>query len=153
MSRSSFHQPPENTSNVACGHSSIKTLLGGGRWRIFPQEAAAGLWTTPQDLARFIIAVQEAGSGKAAGPISPAIAREFLKPQFDAWEGMGVFLEGTGEGSAFFHGGENPGYFARFGASVSKGHGWVVMSNGQKDKFGRIVNAIREQFKWKQSGQ
>jgi CubicO group peptidase (beta-lactamase class C family) len=150
MGRSSFRQPPEDANNLACGYGWIKTLLGGGRWRIFPQEAAAGLWTTPQDLARFIVAVQGAASGKTAGPISPAIVREFLKPQFDAWEGTGVFLEGTGEGRAFFHAGENPGYFARFGASVSKGHGWVVMSNGQKDKFGEIVNAIRDQFRWNQ---
>ena len=35
-----------------------------GKWHIYPEMAAAGLWTTPSDLARFAIGVQEAAGGQ-----------------------------------------------------------------------------------------
>jgi CubicO group peptidase (beta-lactamase class C family) len=152
MSRSSFQQPPQDTNNIACGYGRLKALLGGGRWFIYPQKAAAGLWTTPQDLAQFIIAVQAAHSGRTNGPVSPAIAQEFLKPHFDPWQGAGIGLDGSGKDQGFFHGGENLGYFARFGATVSMDRGWVIMSNAQKDRFTPILNAVVQEFGWKRKG-
>ena len=150
MSRSHFRQPPleEETGNAAHGYSWMKTVVYGGRWGVFPQKAAAGLWTTPQDLARCIVAVQKAKAGEPAGPISPAMAEAFLKPQFDAWMGTGIFLDGAGENRGFFHAGENLGYFARFGASVSTGRAWVIMTNAQKDRFRPILEAVAEEFGW-----
>jgi hypothetical protein len=129
----------------------MKTVAYGGRWGVFPQKAAAGLWTTPQDLARLIMAVQKAKSGEAAGPISPAIAEEFLTRQFDGPTGIGIFLDGEGENRGFFHAGENPGYFAHFGAGVSKDRAWIIMTNAQKDRFDPIVKAIAEEFRWLQA--
>lgn len=148
MSRSNFQQPPQDTNNIACGYGWIKTISGGGRWRVFPEKAMGGLWATPQDLARFIIAVQEANSGKTSSAITPAIAQEFLKPQFDAWQGIGIRLDGTGENRGFYHAGENSGYFARLGAGVSNGRGWVILSNAQKNKFDPILRSISKEFGW-----
>jgi CubicO group peptidase (beta-lactamase class C family) len=105
----------------------MKAIWGGGRWRVFPEKAMGGLWATPQDLARFVIAVQPANSGKTTGQTSPAIAEEFLKAQFDAWPGIGTRLDGTGENRGFHPAGENFGYFARFGAGVSNGRGRVIL--------------------------
>ena len=51
MSRSDFHQPPSDTMNTARGYGGVRSLFFPGRWRLFPQMAAAGLWSTPQDLA------------------------------------------------------------------------------------------------------
>jgi CubicO group peptidase (beta-lactamase class C family) len=150
MSRSHFRQPPmeEETGNMAHGYSWKKTVAYGGRWGVFPQKAAAGLWTTPQDLARWIIAVQKARSGVSTGPISPAIAEEFLNPRFDGGMGTGIFLDGEGENRGFFHGGETLGYGARFGAGVFKGRGWVIMTNAEKDRCTPILKAVVEEFGW-----
>ncbi|MGE5296680.1 MAG: serine hydrolase domain-containing protein, partial [Solirubrobacterales bacterium] len=150
MSRSHFHQPPleQETDNAARGYGLVKTIVHGGRWGVYPQKAAAGLWTTPQDLARLIVAVQKAKAGQAAGPISPAIAEEFLKPQFDGWMGMGVLLDGEGDNRGFFHAGGNLGYVSRFGAGVSNGRGWVIMTNAEKDRFNPILKAIATEFGW-----
>jgi CubicO group peptidase (beta-lactamase class C family) len=147
MTRSTFQQPPQDTNNIARGYGWIKAVLGGGRWRVFPEKAPAGLRTTPADLGRLIAAVQKGNAGESAGPISPAIAREFLKPQFDPFMGTGVFLDEKGDYHGFFHAGENPGYLARFGAGVSNGRGWVIMTNtGEKDRFGAILEAVFREF-------
>jgi CubicO group peptidase (beta-lactamase class C family) len=154
MSRSHFHQPPleQETDNTARGYGWIKTITYGGRWGVYPQKAAAGLWTTPQDLARLIIAVQKAKAGETTGPISPAIAEEFLKPQFDGWMGMGILLDGEANNRGFFHAGGNLGYVSRFGAAVSNDRGWVIMTNAEKDRFNPIVKAIAEEFVWLRPG-
>jgi CubicO group peptidase (beta-lactamase class C family) len=148
MGRSHFHQPPLDTTNTARGYGGVRSVVFPGRWRVFPQKAAAGLWSTPQDLARLIVALQKAKAGEAGGPISPAIAEASLKPQFDEWQGMGFRLDGEGKARGFYHFGETLGYFAGFGAGVSNGRGWVIMTNAQKERFGPIVKAIGKEFGW-----
>jgi hypothetical protein len=61
---------------------------------------------------------------------------------------MGICLDGEGENRGFFHAGSNLGYFARFGASVSNGRTWVIMTNAQKDCSDPIAKAIAQQFAW-----
>jgi len=146
MSRSHFQQPPLDTTNTARGYGGVQRVFFPGRWRVFPQKAAAGLWSTPQDLARLIVAVQKAKAGEAVGPISPAIAGASLNPQFDEWQGMGFRLDGESMGRGFFHYGQNLGYFAGFGAGISNGRGWVIMTNAQKERIGPIVKAIGKEF-------
>lgn len=148
MSRSHFQQPPQDTNDIARGYGWMLTLFGGGRWRVLPEKAMGGLWTTPQDIARLIIAVQKAKSGEVGGPISPAIANEYLTAPYDGWQGIGIRLTGSGENLKFYHDGANFGYFARFGADVSNGRAWVIMSNGQKNKFGPITKSIAREFGW-----
>lgn len=154
MNRSHFHQPPreQETDNTARGYGWIKTVAYGGHWGVYPQKAAAGLWTTPQDLAKLILAVQKAKAGETTGPISPAIAEEFLTPQFDGATGMGVFMDGDPNNRGFWHAGGNLGYVARFGAAVSNGRGWVIMTNAEKDRFFPIIKAIAEEFGWLRPG-
>jgi len=65
MTRSTFRQPPQDTTNIAHGYGWMMNVLCGGRWRVFPEKAPAGLWTTPRDLARFAVAVQKAAAGTA----------------------------------------------------------------------------------------
>lgn len=149
MSRSHFIQPPPETeTNIAQGYCRWKGILYHGRWHVFSQKAGTGLWTTPMDLAKLIMAVQKARGGDAQGPLSPAIAEEFLTPQFDPYMGLGVFLGGEGPTRGFFHTGETLGYFALLGAGVSLDRAWVIMSNGKKDCFGPIMQAVTREFGW-----
>ncbi|MBV8282772.1 MAG: beta-lactamase family protein, partial [Candidatus Eremiobacteraeota bacterium] len=45
-------------------------------WHVYPTMAAAGLWTTPSDLATFVIAIQNALRGRGEPPIDTTVARE-----------------------------------------------------------------------------
>jgi hypothetical protein len=92
--------------------------------------------------------MQKAMAGEAGGPISAPIAKEALKPQFDEWQGLGFRLDGEGQARGFYHYGENIGYFAGFGAGVSNGRGWIIMSNAQKERLDPIVKAIGAEFGW-----
>jgi CubicO group peptidase (beta-lactamase class C family) len=151
MTRSSFQQPPQDTNNIARGYGWMMNVLCGGRWRVFPEKAPAGLWTTPRDLARFAVAVQKAAAGSATAGIPPAIAHEYLEPPFDAEQGIGIRLGQSDDGyRIFYHYGENPGYCAGLVAGVSIGRGYVIMTNANKHQLGPLMKAIAHEFGWVQ---
>ena len=56
MGRSTFAQPlPEDLAGQAVtGHYADGKELPGG-YHVFPEHAAAGLWSTPTDLARLLL--------------------------------------------------------------------------------------------------
>ena len=97
MKESTFEQPlPAGTAKLtATGYYGDRSPVKG-RWHIYPEMAAAGLWTTPSDLARFAIGVQEALAGKSDQVLSRRMARQMLTDQKDH-DGLGVFLEGSGQ--------------------------------------------------------
>ena len=110
MARSSYEQPlpPAMAAKTAGGHYNDRSLVPG-RWHIYPEMAAAGLWTTPSDLARFAIEVQRAYTGKSSKIISPAMARQMLTNEKDG-DGLGLFLLDTGRALRFNHNGRDDGF-------------------------------------------
>ena len=56
MTRSSYEQPiaAVNDRNAARAHGR-EGESRGPKWHVYPERAAAGLWTTPTDLAKFFI--------------------------------------------------------------------------------------------------
>ena len=65
MVRSTFEQPipPDRKDDVAIGYRLDGTPVPGG-WHTFPEQAAAGLWTTPSELALYASEVQRAAEGR-----------------------------------------------------------------------------------------
>ena len=99
-------------------------------WHVYPEQAAAGLWTTPSDLARFVIEIQKAVRGPAGAVLEQAFAREMVSPVGVGPCGVGLMVEKRGEGWYFTHGGSNWGFRADMLGHVRKGYGVVVMTNG-----------------------
>ncbi len=60
-------------------HDSTGARMGEP-WRVHPELAAAGLWSTPPDLARFVIEVQQAPAGRSTRVLSRALMREMVSP-------------------------------------------------------------------------
>jgi CubicO group peptidase (beta-lactamase class C family) len=141
MSRSSFEQP----MNDAFAAKASKAHNGAGKrmdapWHVYPEQAAAGLWTTPSDLARFAIEVQRAIRGPRGAVLTQASAREMLTAIGAGGFAVGFGVSQRGEGWYFSHSGGNRGFACDLVAHFRKGYGVVVMTNG--DAGGRIISEI-----------
>jgi CubicO group peptidase (beta-lactamase class C family) len=135
MADSTYDQPlPESRrAAAASGHRADGSLLPG-RSHTYPELAAAGLWTTPTDLARFLIEIQKALEGRSK-VITADTARQMITIQKGSY-GLGLSLEGAGAAVSFGHGGANAGFRCAMTAFVAGGRGAVVMTNG--DQGGRL---------------
>jgi CubicO group peptidase (beta-lactamase class C family) len=151
MSRSTFVQPLPATlrEKAATGYRSSGDPIAG-RWHTYPEQAAAGLWTTPADLARFAIAIQQTAAGTAPQPImSRAIAAQMLKARMDDY-GLGVGLTGVGPAAQFGHGGSNAGFRCQLVAFKDRASGVVVMTNSDRGSaiMQEIIRAVAREYGW-----
>ena len=131
MRDSTYEQPlPEaRRAQEASGHRTAGRPVGGG-WHVYPEMAAAGLWTTPSDLARVVLAIQQAHQGAADAFLPNALAEELLAPQAtNVPMGLGVLVEGEQSGLRFRHGGDDQGFVAALVGYAALGVGAVVMTN------------------------
>jgi CubicO group peptidase (beta-lactamase class C family) len=150
MTSSSYEQPlPAERAAMTAGGQYANLRPVKGRWHIYPEMAAAGLWTTPTDLARFAIEVQQAYAGKSSKVISPATARQMLT-EVKEGDGLGVFLQGTGNGLMFSHGGRDEGFDASLVASAATGQGLALMINANDNSgmVDRITNFVARKYGW-----
>jgi CubicO group peptidase (beta-lactamase class C family) len=107
MKHSTFAQPlPAALHGMAAtGHDSAGKPIKG-KWHTYPEQAAAGLWTTPSDLARFAIELQQASAGKSDKVISQAMATQMLTRLKGSY-GLGIEVDDVGGEPSFSHGGSN----------------------------------------------
>ena len=85
---------PRRRNCTATGHLQDRSLVKG-KWHIYPEMAAAGLWTTPSDLARFAIGVQEALAGRSDKTLSKRMARQMLTEEKESY-GLGCSWKEAG---------------------------------------------------------
>ena len=138
MARSTYENPlpREREREVASGHEKLDTPVPG-RFHIYPEMAAAGLWTTASDLARWAIALSRSYNGDSRGVLSPAMARQMISKQIklqppngDGYWGLGVAVGGDGDSIQFSHGGRDEGFVASVRMWPKLGRGIVVLTNG-----------------------
>jgi CubicO group peptidase (beta-lactamase class C family) len=143
MSRSGYDQPltPARDRNAARAHSAAGRSMPDGKWHVYPELAAAGLWTTPTDLAKFAIEVQLSLQGKSNKVLSRDLARQMVTPVGVGPYAVGLSIEKRGEGWYFGHGGSNWGFRGDVTAHVSKGYGVAVMTNG--DRGGALIEELK----------
>ena len=149
MTLSSYDQPltPERQRYASRGHLSVGALVEGG-WHLYPEMAAAGLWTNTTELARLALEVQAAWRGEAGRILSTEMARAMLTPGMGGW-GLGFTIMEEGA-PRFAHGGSNHGFKAQFVAFREEGRGVVVMTNGDQGTrlAQEIVQAVAEVYGW-----
>lgn len=126
MTSSTFRQPIEkdDAPNAAFANGG----KGKVPWHIYPEQAAAGLWTTPTDLAKFAIAVQKILRGDK-GIVTKETAIGMITPM-DVGGGYGLGFSVTEDGNYFGHGGSDWGFISSLRAHQRDGYGVVVMTNG-----------------------
>ncbi|MBL1222549.1 serine hydrolase [Chryseobacterium sp. L7] len=150
MKNSTFSQPPsEAYSQFAATAYNQEGTKVSGKYHIYPEQAAAGLWTTAEDLAKFVIDVQNTLNGKSTTIISQKTAEEFTTPFIDPFMGLGIFLEDRGGHMYFNHGGWNEGFSSRFIASKTSGDGIVVLTNTNQPQFvEELIRSVAEVYHW-----
>jgi CubicO group peptidase (beta-lactamase class C family) len=148
-----YNVAADRASRIARAHNPRGEPIAGG-WHRYPEMAAAGLWTTPSDLARFLIAVHRASNGETVGPLTPALARQMLtlqKSEDGSGFGLGLQLNGLGTPAAWFgHGGSNEGYRAQAMMFTGTGQGAVVMtsSDAGNEVMSEILRSIAREYNW-----
>jgi hypothetical protein len=150
MVRSTYAQPlpPERRDEAASAHSGDGEPVPG-RFHTYPEMAAAGLWTTPSDLAALAVEVQRTLAGEEGRILTPEMAREMLTLQAGAF-GLGFSVSEEGGSAWFSHGGANRGFRAMFLAMADEGKGVVVMTNGDggSDLAGEVIRAVAREYGW-----
>lgn len=151
MRQSLYQQPlPQRLWSIAAsGHDATGQRLPG-RWRIYPELAAAGLWTTSHDLATMVVALQNANRGRWDGPLSQAVVRDLFRPVGLGSFGTGFNVFRQGEGWYFAHQGANAGYRCFLMAHQTQGYGLVVMTNGDGGDalIEAICRRVQEVYGW-----
>jgi CubicO group peptidase (beta-lactamase class C family) len=110
----------------AMAHDGRGSVVEAGPY-IYPEQAAAGLWSTPEDLALALIALQRALSG-AEGETAKASARRMLM-EVKPGRALGFDVGGSAGARWFSKGGDTQG-FGAFMVAFESGDCAVVMANG-----------------------
>lgn len=150
LAASTYEQPlpPAREAAAALGYRGDGRIVDGG-WHVYPEQAAAGLWTTPSDLARLAIELQNEAVGTSSRILSPAMARTMLTGGMGEW-GLGVNVPADGP-ARFGHGGANEGFRNEF-VAFTGGHrqGFVVMTNGDNgsELIAELERAVAAVYGW-----
>ncbi len=150
MTESTYEQPlpPERLRSAAAGHDGQGRPIPGKR-NTYPEMAAAGLWTTPSDLARFALGLERALEGKPGSILTKELAEKMVTPVLGDY-GLGLGIEKRGSASYFSHGGSNEGFRCLMIANRKKGYGAVVMTNSESGDqiIPEIVRSIAAAYQW-----
>ncbi|MDX6456953.1 MAG: hypothetical protein QOJ51_6390 [Acidobacteriaceae bacterium] len=150
MTHSTYEQPlPQALQDFAATpyRADGKPVEGGAH--TYPEMAAAGLWTTPSELARYAIEVEQSLEGKANHVLSIEMTRQMLMPGIGHW-GLGLEIGGTDSNPYFSHGGANEGFRNIFVAYEKSGDGAVVMTNSDAggELGDEVMHSIADEYGW-----
>jgi CubicO group peptidase (beta-lactamase class C family) len=150
MTHSTYEQPlPADRQSAAATPYRVDGAPVAGGAHTYPEMTAAGLWTTPSDLARYCIEVERSLEGKANHVLSPDLTRQMLTPGKGNW-GLGLQIGGSSADPYFTHGGVNEGFESLLVAYEKHGDGAVVMTNAQGGirLADQIMRSIGTEYGW-----
>jgi CubicO group peptidase (beta-lactamase class C family) len=112
-----------------------------GKWPIYPEMAAAGLWTTPSELIQYAIEIQKILQSGRDGVLTHQTVSEMLDAESGA-HGLGPSVQNH----TFGHGGADEGFRAQLYAWKDLPYAVVVMVNSDNGKIIRelLLSIARE---------
>jgi CubicO group peptidase (beta-lactamase class C family) len=151
MKDSFFEQPLANVNQnrAATAHNGAGSPIPG-KWHTYPEKAAAGLWTTPTNLARFLIEIMQSSTGLSNKVLSVGMVNEMLTPPYGNF-GLGLEIRKEAGGICRFgHGGSKQGFRCYMVAYKETGQGAVVMTNGDNGDslIMEIIRGIAHTYGW-----
>lgn len=149
MTNSTYSQPlPDDwRKKAASGHRGDGALVPG-KIHVYPEMAAAGLWTTPTDLAKFGIEVQLSYADKSNKVLPKELIDKMVTP-FMETVGLGFFIDKRGNSVYFGHDGADEGFRAMMLMHREKGYGAVVMVNSDNGQImPEVMRSIAREYNW-----
>ena len=133
---------------AATGHNKSCEPVRG-KWHIYPEQAAASLWTTPTDLAHLIIEVLKSLKNESNLALSAEMTRQMLIPQMSLG-GLGFNVIIKDGMTRFGHPGWNVGFHSLMLGCPETGQGIIWMTNGENGKHlgWEISRGLAEVVKW-----
>lgn len=150
MKTSSYKQPPAGIyrSLLATGYKPDGSPVEG-KYHIYPEQAAAGLWTNPADLCSYIIETMLSYNGKSEKVLTPEFTKLRLNPVM-ADAGLGVFLSAGDSVLYFSHSGGNEGFSCYYVGDAINGNGMVIMTNSDNGSLcSEVANSVATVYGWK----
>ena len=117
-------------TNATAAHNTDGEQVLGKRY-IYPEMAAAGLWTTAEDLAKFAIEVQKSLKGESSKVLTKEFAEIMTTPVLNGEYNIGLCNEKISTEQLLGHSGGNEGYTCGMLFHKEKGFGVILMSNSQ----------------------
>lgn len=151
MNNSTYSQPlpVDWRKKAATGYRGDGSEVAG-KIHVYPEMAAAGLWTTPTDLAKFAIEMQLSIAGRSNKVLKKETA-ELMTTSFMDDVGLGFFLEKHGKAVYFGHGGADEGFRAELMVNREKGYGVAVMVNSDNGQILReVMRAVAQEYGWEE---
>ncbi|MDB4443687.1 beta-lactamase family protein, partial [Saprospiraceae bacterium] len=150
MKNSTYQQPITKVwqNNISAAYDGNGKLIKG-LWNNYPEQAAAGLWTTASDLALYCIEIQDIIQGKKDGILTKKTVDRMLTKHKNDW-GLGPSLENEKDTLIFGHGGKNAGFTNDLKSYAYKGNAVVVMTNADNggELISEIKNAVSKFYNW-----
>jgi CubicO group peptidase (beta-lactamase class C family) len=150
MADSTYEQPlPPARAAVAATATDADGVSIPGKWHIYPEMAAAGLWTTATDLAKFGIEIGLSNQGKANHVLDEATTQEMLKPQIDK-ASLGFAVGRFNNPHMFGHGGDDAGFKAMLIMFSDTGKGVAVMANSDNGVavMNGAIESVAKEYGW-----
>ncbi|WP_271079335.1 serine hydrolase domain-containing protein [Aurantiacibacter sp. MUD61] len=129
--------------NVALGYNGDGTEIPGG-WNVYPEHAAASLWTTPREYGLFALGLMDALEGDPDAVLSEELVREMTRVVDDGYA-LGIGVSDMDGAVRLSHSGSNRGYKSNFMAypatdsvivtMTGADNGWPLMGD-----IGRTAN-------------
>jgi CubicO group peptidase (beta-lactamase class C family)/predicted transcriptional regulator YdeE len=149
MSDSSYEQPlPPARAATTAGGTYGDGKAVHGKWHVYPEMAAAGLWTTPTDLAKFAIEIALSKQGKSNRVLSQKMTQEMLTPVMND-VGLGFFLDRDNPGQ-FGHNGADEGFQALLTMNPETGNGVAMMADSDNglSVMDAVLRRVAKEYGW-----
>jgi CubicO group peptidase (beta-lactamase class C family) len=149
MTNSSYNQPPavSQRKNLATGYKSNGNEVQG-KYFVYPEKAAAGLWTTPTDICKYIVEMQQAYQGKSSKVLNQEMVKLHVTP-YKNDVAMGTFLQNRNGEKYFVHSASNEGFMGYFLAGLTNGKGVALFVNSEDGYvLLELLNSIAVVYNW-----
>ena len=152
LKHTTMKQPSENgfPTNVALVHDENGKVIRSGL-PITPQVGASGMWSTPTDLGKISIEIQNALRNKNNKVISHNVAKKVtevtaLKNAVGGWSYGWQKSFGYNNYDWFSCNGSNTGVGGNILATMTDGNGVVYLANGEKPNRFPVMNYTRNKI-------